>query len=217
MLAHETLVIAHRGAWGELPENTLEAFEEAIRLGADMVELDVRRAVEGQLVVHHDELRPGGADTRPPLLEDVVREMAGRIPLNLELKERGCTTEVVAILRRYGVEDCLISSFLDDVVREAKAVAPHVPTGLVVGGASAEEPAIRALRCDADRLVLELGLADQAARSGIPSLVWTVNDADAIDRVLADPAIVGVITDRPALALERRSLISGRTARAERS
>ena len=48
------LVIAHRGASSDRPENTLEAFTEARFQGADWVELDVRRSVDGVLVVHHD-------------------------------------------------------------------------------------------------------------------------------------------------------------------
>ena len=48
------LVIAHRGASAELPENTLPAFERAIELGADFVELDVHANAAGELVVSHD-------------------------------------------------------------------------------------------------------------------------------------------------------------------
>src|SRR2546426_332500 len=48
------LVIAHRGASAAAPENTLAAFRLAADLGADAVELDVRRTVDGQLVVIHD-------------------------------------------------------------------------------------------------------------------------------------------------------------------
>lgn len=47
-------VVAHRGASSELPENTLAAFEEAVRVGADMVELDVRLTADGVPVVLHD-------------------------------------------------------------------------------------------------------------------------------------------------------------------
>ncbi len=48
------LVIAHRGASAELPENTLPAFERAIELGADYVELDVHADRQGRLVVTHE-------------------------------------------------------------------------------------------------------------------------------------------------------------------
>jgi glycerophosphoryl diester phosphodiesterase len=48
------LVIAHRGASAEFPENTLPAFERAIEIGADYVELDVHADAQGRLVVTHD-------------------------------------------------------------------------------------------------------------------------------------------------------------------
>ena len=92
------LVIAHRGAWGPAApsapaENTLEAFEAAIALGADMIELDVRRTRDGRLVVFHDArvktvptgslryhaLTAKGTKSRPPLLQDVLELTKDRI------------------------------------------------------------------------------------------------------------------------------------------
>ena len=52
-------VLAHRGGTGPWRENSLDAFSAALRLGADGVELDVRRSVDGELVVHHDAEVPG--------------------------------------------------------------------------------------------------------------------------------------------------------------
>lgn len=51
----KTLIWAHRGASGYAPENTLVAFEKAIELGADGIELDVQMTKDGQLVIIHDE------------------------------------------------------------------------------------------------------------------------------------------------------------------
>ena len=48
-------IYAHRGASGYAPENTLEAFELAVRQGAYGVELDVHITADGYLVVAHDE------------------------------------------------------------------------------------------------------------------------------------------------------------------
>jgi glycerophosphoryl diester phosphodiesterase len=45
---------AHRGASGTHPENTVAAFEEAVRLGAEMLEFDVRRTADGKFVIMHD-------------------------------------------------------------------------------------------------------------------------------------------------------------------
>ena len=48
------LVIAHRGASGVAPENTMASFEQAVRFGADMIELDVHGSKDGRLIVIHD-------------------------------------------------------------------------------------------------------------------------------------------------------------------
>ncbi len=50
-----TQIWAHRGASKIAPENTLPAFEQAVRLGADGIELDIQRTADGHLVVVHDE------------------------------------------------------------------------------------------------------------------------------------------------------------------
>ncbi|BBM18770.1 MULTISPECIES: glycerophosphodiester phosphodiesterase [Enterococcus] len=50
-----TVIIAHRGSAGTHPENTLPAFMEAVRTGADGIELDVHLTADQQLVVIHDE------------------------------------------------------------------------------------------------------------------------------------------------------------------
>jgi glycerophosphoryl diester phosphodiesterase len=48
------VIVAHRGASSTSPENTLSAFEEAISVGAPLVELDVRLSSDGRAVVMHD-------------------------------------------------------------------------------------------------------------------------------------------------------------------
>ena len=50
-----TKVWAHRGASGYVPENTLDAFQKAVEMGADGIELDVQMTKDGELVVIHDE------------------------------------------------------------------------------------------------------------------------------------------------------------------
>jgi glycerophosphoryl diester phosphodiesterase len=53
-MGERPLVLAHRGARREAPENTLPAFQRALELGADGVELDVRVSQDGEVVVFHD-------------------------------------------------------------------------------------------------------------------------------------------------------------------
>lgn len=54
-LTEKTLILAHRGASGYAPENTMEAFELAAKMGADGIELDVHLTADGEVVVCHDE------------------------------------------------------------------------------------------------------------------------------------------------------------------
>jgi glycerophosphoryl diester phosphodiesterase len=232
-----TLVIAHRGAWGTAADettgigktagNTLEAFEAAIALGADMIELDVRRTRDDHLVVFHDArvkavptsslpydaLRVKGTRSRPPLLADVLALTKGRIGLNLEVKEPGFVRDVIELLRPFGLEGCLLSSFLDDVVLEAKTLVPELRTGLLIATGFRRALTVRLPASRADCLGLHRRLADatalsKAAAAGVPCVVWTVNAPRAMDRYLGHSAVEGVVTDRPALALERRSRLS---------
>lgn len=51
---NEIMVVAHRGCWRLAPENSVAAIEECIKIGAHMVEIDVRRSKDGELVLMHD-------------------------------------------------------------------------------------------------------------------------------------------------------------------
>jgi glycerophosphoryl diester phosphodiesterase len=224
-----TLIIAHRGAWGagapSAPaQNTIEAFEAAIALGADMIETDVRRTRDGQLIVYHDArvktvptssmryeaLKVKGTGSRPPLLKDVLALTKDRIALNLEVKEPGYVEDTISLIRRFGLDRCVLTSFLDDVVLQAKVLAPDLRTGLLIAAGVRRALKVRLPSSRADCLALHRRLADSAALAsaagaGVPCVIWTVNASRALDRYLAHPAVEGVITDRPALALGRRA------------
>lgn len=64
MDGRKVLLAAHRGDRAGYPENTLSAFRSALLLGADMIETDVRRCADGELVLIHDRstLRTSGVD-----------------------------------------------------------------------------------------------------------------------------------------------------------
>jgi glycerophosphoryl diester phosphodiesterase len=97
-VTHRPLVLGHRGASRAARENTLEAFELARKLGADGVELDVRRTADGVAVVHHDPhvegyglvfARPFAAlraeQPHVPTLDEALDALAGLF-VNIEMK-----------------------------------------------------------------------------------------------------------------------------------
>ena len=61
-----TLVVAHRGASAQAPENTMEAFRLGVEAGADAIELDVHLTADGQLAVIHDETLDRTTDRTGP-------------------------------------------------------------------------------------------------------------------------------------------------------
>src|SRR5579871_3785320 len=109
-----TMVAAHRGFSATqdntASENTIAAFTNAIDVGADMIEFDVRRTRDGELIAFHDAAVGGtpvsgltrediaaAAGVRPPLLAEVLSTCAGRIRLDVELKEDGYVPDVMAV------------------------------------------------------------------------------------------------------------------------
>jgi glycerophosphoryl diester phosphodiesterase len=161
-------------------------------------------------LLRYEALRIRGTKERPPLLEDALALTKGRIALNLEVKETGYVEETIALLRPFGLDRCLLSSFLDEVVVEAKALAPELRTGLLVATGFRRALKLRLHITRADCLVLHRRLADATALSSLQAagrtcVIWTVNAPRAMDRYLRHPAVEAMITDRPALALKRRA------------
>lgn len=199
-----TLIAAHRGASARLDDNSLEAFTAAIALGADLIETDVRADRSGALVLSHDPVRP--RDRAPVALEQLVALAAGRIALNLELKQPGLERRVLAALRPRPA-GLLVSSFLPEALGELRQLDAGVRTGLLVQGG--RDPFRRAAACDAQAVIAEIGMVDAdllqaAASTPLELWAWTVNDPAELRRLLAEPSITGIITDEPALALQLR-------------
>lgn len=70
----EVMVVAHRGCWRGVSENTLDAVRACIAFGVDMVELDVRRTADGQLVLMHDETLDRMTDGQGPVSARTLAE-----------------------------------------------------------------------------------------------------------------------------------------------
>jgi glycerophosphoryl diester phosphodiesterase len=191
-MAARPLVLAHRGACRRAPENTLEAFRVARELGADGVELDVRRTRDGVLVVSHDPVIEGfgllvehpfaglrGAVPGVATLEEAFDELAGLV-VNVEIKcfptepdadpERAVARAVVELVERRALhEQVIVSSFELEVVDLVRALDSRVVTAwLTAGLAPATALPIAAERGHAwlhpDRASMHGAAADDAVR-----------------------------------------------------
>jgi len=144
-------VIAHRGAHEHAPENTLPAFQAAIDLGVDWVEIDVGTTADNHMVVLHDrtvdrvtngtgalrektlaEVRAldagvrfdsSFAGTRIPTADEALALMRGKVQVYLEVKEAS-PDSIIALLRRH---DMLASTIVYDDIAALAAMRQIEP------------------------------------------------------------------------------------------
>jgi glycerophosphoryl diester phosphodiesterase len=129
---NDIYVIAHRGAHKNIPENSLPAYQKAIDLGCDFVEIDSRTTKDGRIVSMHnssvgeyvkgsdgkvsemtfDDIRnldigistaAGWKGTKVPSFEEILQLCRGKIGIYLDLKAAS-VPELIKIIRQYGME-----------------------------------------------------------------------------------------------------------------
>ena len=149
-LSPPPLVYAHRGDRSRAEDNTLEAYRLAVEAGADGIELDVRRTVDGVLVMNHDDARPGF----PPIVEMTFADIREQLPsmptlietlasvpqnvwLNVEIKNfpteadfdegRSTVVQVIeTIIAHDTLDRILLSSFDPVTMQRAAQVSPEM-------------------------------------------------------------------------------------------
>jgi glycerophosphoryl diester phosphodiesterase len=228
-----TAVFAHRGCTDGFAENTIDAFVEAKRLGADGVELDVRLTADGALAVHHDAEVPGQgvvaeltvADlpASVPLLGDVLAACEGMV-VNVEIKNAPQdpgfdATEAVAGLTAAAIaesgwtERVIVSSFQVATLRAVQAADGRLALGALWGFGEEPGAALRDAAAAGFRAVhpfvsfVTPGLVEGAHDLGLAVNVWTVNSPEDL-RAMVDLGVDAVITDRLPEALEAAGGVS---------
>ncbi|MFA1544917.1 glycerophosphodiester phosphodiesterase [Actinomadura chokoriensis] len=207
--------------------------------GAEYVEIDIRRTGDGRLVVHHDPeigglrinrlsyARIQDLATRPvPLVGDAMNIIAGRAKGHLDLKERGCEHETVALaVEAFGRDGFVVTTREVSSLFEIKKSFPGVRTALSVGrnlwerGAAHDFAPLRLVRrAGADMVALNhrlarVGVLRQCGRAGIPAMIWTVNAEPVMRRFLGDPRVAVLVTDHPGTALKLRDARGPRDSR----
>ena len=109
-----TKIISHRGRTKlGSPDNTVHSITDAIDLKVDMVEFDVRRTKDRQLICFHDDQIEGKligdvffsdiTEINPvvPTLEQILWTAKGKIEVDVELKESGYEEEVISMVKDY--------------------------------------------------------------------------------------------------------------------
>ena len=214
-------VIAHRGASGERPENTLAAYELAVEQRSDMIEVDLHLTRDGRIAVLHDDHVPGAgrvgdcslaelraADPRVPDLDQVLDGFGARIPFNLELKTGpvgpypGLEEATLSALARRGLgETVLFSCFDDRVLERLRSLDRDARLGVLV--ARRRSPWLE--RCAAfaaeavhfSRSRVDAAAVERAHAAGLAVHVYTVDEVAEMEKLLAW-GVDGIFTNWPA-------------------
>ena len=221
-----TDVYAHRGCTEGFTENTVDAFAEARRLGADGVELDVRLTADGALAVHHDAEIPGlgaiaelGVADLPahvPLLADVLAVCEGMV-VNVEIKNAPQDPgwdpgEAVAALTAAAIDEAgwtarvIVSSFQAATLRAVQAADSRLTLGALWGVAAELDSALAGAAESGFAAVhpfvasVDDALVRRAHAMGLEVNVWTVNAPEDL-RAMVEAGVDTVITDRLVEAL----------------
>ena len=172
------ICVAHRGASGQEPENTLRAFERALYLGATWLELDVH-LVHGRLLVIHDDtldrttngrgklaehsldaLRAldAGQGQQIPFLEEVLALAADRARLNVEIKHPDALRAAITVMQEavaagaWRPEQFLLSAFDWQILSEARTLEPAIPVAPLAGAGAGNEVIETAERLGAEAI-----------------------------------------------------------------
>lgn len=220
------LIIAHRGASADAPENTMAAFALAAELGAHGVEFDVRLSADGNIVIMHDDtvdrttngsgrvsefsvaaLREldAGMGQPVPTLDEVFEAFGPSMLYNVELKEfglwgRGLESAVADRIDAYHVHNqVLVSSFNPLSVRRARRqLSATTMTGLVwMKGPRNLLHLLAPSHADHPHYSLvDEAYMAWARERGLRVHVWTVDDAEEARR-LAALGVQALITNKP--------------------
>lgn len=224
------LVLGHRGASAHARENTPAAFRLAREMGADGVELDVRRTADDRLVVYHDAELPTGRairqftagdlrQTAPHIvsLAEAMEACAGLI-VNVEIKNSphepdfdasdGVAESVVEWLTDHGwLDQAIVSSFNPSTVDRVRSLSSELATGqLIDAGADAARHLIAAHQRGHQALhphISSLENADELMRTASGLGMWVLAwtaNEPTTIRSLRDAGLDGVITGDPRAA-----------------
>lgn len=223
MTSHNKILrIGHRGAAGHAPENTLGSIQKAIAFGCDLVEVDVRRTKDGQLLLLHDErvdrttngkgaiaemtlkdlrMLDAGGGQWIPTLEETLQTANGRVGLILELKAKGLAEEVCCIVHASGFTGPIIyASFLHDELQHIHQAERGVST-MVLFKRLPQDPVAAGTSLRATCVGLRFDKATKPLlkafhKAGLVVFTYTVNKPSDIQRVRA-LGVDGIVSDFP--------------------
>ena len=208
-------------------ENTLASIQKALDLGVDMIEIDVFKVKSGEIVVFHDEKldrlsNAGGniedyyivelknvildGNHRIPVLQQVLRLIDNKVPLNIELKGENTTDRINFIIDYYvqnkgwSADNFVISSFNWDELRKMREINPEIDIAVL----TEEDPLdaidvakeLNAVAINPSYKTLTAENVKEIKDAGFKIFTYTVNEPEDIQNVV-DLGVDGIFTNYP--------------------
>jgi glycerophosphoryl diester phosphodiesterase len=235
-------IIAHRGASGYAPENTIAALKHALLLGIDMVEFDVHALPTGEVVLMHDHrvnrttdgngyvldqhfsdlrLLDAGDGELVPTLEEALDLIDRQTRVDIELKGPRCAASVAKIITAYmkhgwQAHDFLVSSFDHHLLREFKHLIPEIDLAAMNDaiplGYAAFAEELQATVIGPSDEFVNKPYVEDAQRRGLQVYVWTINDPEEVERMCAI-GVDGIFTNYPDLARKAAEAFTHKTGK----
>ncbi|MBY9008907.1 MAG: glycerophosphodiester phosphodiesterase [Candidatus Lokiarchaeota archaeon] len=153
-MKNDFLVIGHRGASSEAPENTLKSFERAFELNADYIEFDLQKTLDNKIIISHDSnlLRTAGIlknlrdmsieevkkidigeGERIPTFKELIALTRGKIKLQPEIIAPGIVNDLIKVLREENlISTSIVSSFDITALLKVKEIEPGLKLGYLI-------------------------------------------------------------------------------------
>lgn len=217
------LRIGHRGAAGHAPGNTLLSIETALRIGVDLVEVDVQRTADGHLIVLHDTrcnpsttgtglvaekslaeirgLRTIPGDHPLPTLDQVIAAVSGGAGLMIEFKSPGIAAQVLDVVRAAQFPGAVyFASFLHEELLTVRALDTRAPTIALLEGTPVNRTAFaldaRATHAGLSVHSLTPSFVASLHAAGIQVFAWTVDEPEMI-AFARECGVDGLISNYP--------------------
>jgi glycerophosphoryl diester phosphodiesterase len=222
----QPLNIGHRGAMGHETENTIASVKKALELDIDMIEIDVFLIKSGELVVFHDEILDSLTDTsgsikdftwdelqkvvvkgnhRIPTLEEVIKTIDQKVPLNIELKGKNTAKPTFELLQTFykkgwKKDAFVISSFLWDELETFRKLDSEIALAVLTEENPLEAIAIgkklKAVAINPWWKTLTKENVKQLHEEGFKIYTYTVNEPDDI-KTVSELGVDGIFCNFP--------------------
>jgi glycerophosphoryl diester phosphodiesterase len=221
----KTLNIAHRGFTKNFPDNTLEAFQVAIELGADGVEFDVHETRDNHFIIFHDATVEGqeiakmtlagiqkirlAGKYKIPTLEETLDLCRNRLKMLVEIKQARSLDRLISTLRtKAELKDVIVISFNRDLIVNLATLAPEFRRGILTYR-PVEDPAGLTASARTDLLLMRLPLAtpeliEKIRASNLSVFLWDCAGLEQVRKALK-LGVDGIISDSPDLVRQEQT------------